>query len=141
MNIFEQASRAKTRFSSLIGDLTVEQLWDLPLKAKSGLDLDSVAKEVNAQLKAVSEESFVNTSTNPAKGSLELAMDVVKHVIAVRLQENEEARNKAARTAKRQKLIDALGNKQDEELKGMSKEQLLARIAELDGGATPAAAK
>jgi hypothetical protein len=137
MNIFEQASRAKTRFPSIRGDLTVEQLWGMPLQAKTGFDLDSVAKEVNAQLKAVSEESFVSTSTNPAKGSLELAMGVVKHVIAVRLQENEEARNKAALAAERQRLIGALGNKQDEELNGMSKEQLLARIAELD---RPAAA-
>lgn len=135
VQIFEQASRQKLRFPSNRGELMTEQLWDLPLQSKGGFDLDSVAKAVNAQLKSVTEESFVSNGSNPAKVKLTLMLDVVKHIIAVKLAENEAARNKAANAAERQKLLDALGDKQTEELKGMSKDQLLARIAELDSAA------
>lgn len=140
-NIFEHASRVKTRFPSNRGDLTTEQLWDLPLQSKSGFDLDSVAKAVNSQLKAVTEESFVSTGTNPAKSKLEHMLETVKHVIAVRLRENAEAATKAARAAERQKLVDALSDKQDAAIKDMTPDQIKARIEELDGGAAPAAAK
>ena len=36
MNIFEYATRAKLRFASSRGDLTVEQLWDVPLRSTDG---------------------------------------------------------------------------------------------------------
>jgi hypothetical protein len=129
--IFEQASRGKVRFPSDRGDLTVEQLWDLPLQAKNGFDLDSVAKDVNCQLKAVTEESFVNIGTNPAKPALELKLDIVKHIIATRIAENEAARTKAERLTEKRRLVELLGDKNDEELKGLSKEELTARIAAL----------
>lgn len=140
MSIFEQASREKIRFPSLRGLLTVEQLWDLPLQSKTGVDLDSVAKDINAQLKSVTEESFVQTNANPLKVPLTLALDVVKHVIAVRMKENEEARNKAARADERKRLVEALGEKQDKELLNLSKAELLARIEQLDNGGTPQSA-
>lgn len=47
----------------------------------------------------------------------------------------------AARAAERQKLVDALSDKQDAAIKDMTPEQIKARIEELDGGAAPAAAK
>lgn len=131
INNFETASRLKLRFPSIKGDLTAEQLWDLPLQSKSGFDLDSVARAVNSQLKAVTEESFVATSTSPAKALHELQLDIVKHVIGVRLAENEAARLKAARAEELKKLTDILADKQDEALKGMTPEQIKARIAEL----------
>lgn len=138
-NIFEHASRVKSRFPSIRGDLTVEQVWDLPLQSKSGFDLDSVAKAINSELKSVTEESFVATGTNPAKSKLEHMLEVVKHVIAVRLRENAEAATKAARAEERKKLVAALGDKQDDAIKGMTPEQIKSRIDELDGGAASAA--
>jgi hypothetical protein len=51
MNIFEQATRRAIRFESAKGDLSVEQLWDLPLQSRNQFDLDTVAKTVNRQLK------------------------------------------------------------------------------------------
>ena len=69
-NLFMQATREKFRFESSKGDLSVEQLWDLPLTSRTGFDLDTVAKAVNADLKASNEESFVNASNNPAVSRL-----------------------------------------------------------------------
>ena len=65
MNLFEIATRKKLRFPSLKGELSAEQLWDLPLSSRVGLDLDNIAKAVNKDLKAEEEDSFVKTSTNP----------------------------------------------------------------------------
>ena len=131
MNIFEQATRIKARFTTNRGYLTVEQLWDLPLQSKDGFDLDNVAKEINGSLKEVTEESFVNVGTNPVKPKLEMLLDIVKHIIAVRLEEIAAAKAKAERLAEREKLIAALGDKQDEKLRTMSEKQLRTRISEL----------
>ncbi|MNQ55358.1 hypothetical protein D3C85_694510 [compost metagenome] len=130
-NLFELASRQKIRFASSKGDLTVEQLWDLPLSSKVGFDLDSVAREVNSKLKAAGEESFVETRVNLAKARLELAMELVKHIIGVRLAEREANLKSMENKAERARLTEILHSKKDDELKGLSVEELEARIANL----------
>jgi imidazolonepropionase-like amidohydrolase len=133
MNIFEQASKNKTRFATnTIGELTVEQLWDLPLTARgSQIDLDKVAKIVNAALKAETEESFVVTRANAAQASLELKMDIVKHIIAVKMAEKAAASEKAANATRRAKLMDILEQKRDESLLAMTPEEIQKELAEL----------
>lgn len=132
MNIFEQASKLKLRFQSNRGDLSTEDLWDLPLTSKQGFDLDTVAKTVNSTLKTVTEESFVKVTNNPAQAICELRLEIVKHVIAVKLAANEEARLKAAKAAEREKLLGALADHQDAALKALTPEQIQARLKELD---------
>ena len=130
MNIFEQATRQQLRFSSVKGLLTTEDLWQLPLQSKSSFDLDTVAKTVNSNLKATAEESFV-TAVNQANSTLTLALDVVKHVIAVKLAENEKTRQSLDRAAERQKILGILADKKDASLKEMTTEQLAERLATL----------
>lgn len=131
MTIFEKATREKFRYPSTKGLLTTEQLWELPLTAKSGFSLDDVAKAVNAELKAIDTESFVATETNPAKATLETKLEVVKHVIAVRLAEDQAAKAVAAKKLEKEKLLAVLGRKQDAVLENLSEEELLARINNL----------
>ena len=133
MNIFEQATRQALRYPSNRGDLSTEQLWDLSLTKRDGFDLDTIAKTVNAQLKTLSEESFVTKSPNPAKDSLELKLEILKYIIAVKLKEAEDRRNAADRAAERQKLYDILAEKQDSALKELSVEDIQKRLAELQG--------
>jgi hypothetical protein len=130
MSIFEQASRQKIRFPSTRGELTVEQLWDLPLQSKSLFDLDNIAKAVSREVKAVSEESFV-TESSPANAKLTLALDVVKHIISVRKSENRISLDRAARMAERDKLLEILSDKNDAALKELSPEQIKARLESL----------
>jgi hypothetical protein len=47
-NLFERATRLKLRFSTNKNEITVEDLWELPLQSKTGFDLDNVAKRANA---------------------------------------------------------------------------------------------
>ncbi|GAA1646290.1 hypothetical protein [Actinoplanes couchii] len=131
MTIFEKATREKFRYPSVKGLLTTEQLWELPLTARSGFSLDDVAKAVNAELKAVDTESFVATESNPAKATLETKLAVVKHVIAVRLTEDQEAKAKAAKKLEKEKLLAVLGRKQDAVLENLTEAELLARINNL----------
>lgn len=132
MNIFEQASRQKIRFSSNKGDLTTEQLWDLPLTSKTQFDLDTIAKTVHASLALVSTASFVTQVSDPAKSRLELAMELVKHVIAVRVAENQAANDRAKARAERDRLINVLADKQDQALREMSADEIKARVADLE---------
>jgi len=131
MTIFEKATQEKFRYPSTKGLLTTEQLWELPLTAKSGFSLDDVAKAVNAELKAIATESFVATETNPAKATLETKLEVVKHVIAIRLAEDQAAKAAAAKKLEKEKLLAVLGRKQDAVLENLTEADLLARINNL----------
>ncbi|MEQ4302920.1 hypothetical protein ABNF97_16240 [Plantactinospora sp. B6F1] len=131
MTIFEKATREKFRYPSTKGLLTTEQLWELPLTAKSGFSLDDVAKAVNAELKAIDTESFVATEPNPAKATLETKLEVVKHVIAIRLAEDQSAKAAAAKKLEKEKLLAVLGRKQDAALENLTEAELLARINNL----------
>lgn len=39
MNMFEFATRSKLRFTSARGELTAEQLWDVPLRSRDDFSL------------------------------------------------------------------------------------------------------
>ncbi len=132
-NIFETAARKKLRFPSLKGDLTAEQLFDLPLEANNGFSLDDVARTVDANLKAASEGSFVSTKVSPERADHALRLEIVKFVIADRLAENERKRLSADKAAMRARLQEALARKQDTALESMSVEELTAQLAALGG--------
>ena len=131
MNIFEQATRRAIRFESTKGDLSVEQLWDLPLQSRNQFDLDTIAKTVNRQLNDVTEESIVSVRENPAKETLSLKLELVKHIISVKLQEAEEARNRANRASEKEKLLRLLDEKQNEALRALTPEEIQERLKAL----------
>ena len=130
-NIFELAIRKKIRFPSARGDLTAEDLFDLPLESKNAFDLDNVAKAVNTKLRAVTEDSFVATRVNPEKGRLELALSIVKAVIEEKLTEAEERKQASRKSMARVKILEALAEKETDELKTLSAEELRKKLAEL----------
>lgn len=130
-NIFEAATRRKLRFESAIGLLSVEQLWDLPLTTKNKVDLDGLARGVARELRDLDDGSFVKLTPDPRKAELEVRLEILKHIIAVKMADAEAAR-KAAETAERkQKLLQALANKQDAALGQMSEAEIRAEIEKL----------
>ena len=128
--IFEKASRMKLRFATARGLLTVENLWDLDLVNKSGVDLNTVAKGINAQLKDV-EENFVGDVVKTIDLEAALAMEIVKHIISVKKDELALAQSASARRQELQKLYGLLEKKQDQEADALTTEELQARIAAL----------
>lgn len=131
-NLFLQATREKFRFESPKGDLSVEQLWDLPLTSRTGFDLDTIAKTVNADLKASNEESFVNVNNNPAVSRLQAKLEVVKAIIEVKLTQAEATKKRAEKIAERQRLMEVLHSKKDQELQGLSVEEIERRLSQLE---------
>lgn len=114
----EKASRVKLRYSTNRGVLSVEDLWDLSLE-----QLDPIAINLNKRLKESQTESFIKTRTKDAT-ELELKFNIVKHIIDVKLQEQEERIVAAEKKAKRQKILDLMAKKQDAELESKSYEAL-----------------
>lgn len=133
MNIFERAARGKIRFSSPIGDLTTEQLFDIPLTARPDrASLDTMARAVHSELKSIDEGSFVVLKPDPRKADLELHLDILKHVIDAKLSAKAAAEKAAENAERKRRLLAALESKQESELAGMSKEEIEAEIAKLD---------
>lgn len=128
--MFEQASRLKLRFESPRGMLTVEDLWDIPLTSARNPNLNDIAKAVNRELKAVGEEDFVNPSQVP-NVALQMKLDIVKHVIAVRQTEAEATKAAADKKTKKERLLEIIANKQDQTLQGASLEELQQMVAAL----------
>jgi hypothetical protein len=123
--MFEKAARLKLRFPYK-GQITVEDLWDL-----SPEHLDSIFKTLNVRHKAAQEESLLTTRTT-ADLEVKLQIDIIKHVVQVKLEEAEQRKSAADRRAKKQKLMEIIASKQDTELQGKSVEDLQRMVSELD---------
>lgn len=126
MDIFEKASRLKLRFTTTKGLLSTEDLWDLSLTS-----LDTIAKAVNKRLKEENEESFITTRSK-SNSELELSLDILKHVITVKLEEKEKATLKAERRAELDLLRNLRENKKMEALNSLSLEEIDKKMAELE---------
>ena len=129
--LFLKASREAYRYDSIKGALTTEQLWSLPLTSKTAFDLDSVAVEVNRQLRSLAEESFVETGTDPRRSELSTKLEILKAIIAIRKEENQARVDAEKRADLRRKIQEAIENKQQEQLSSSSLEDLQAQLAAL----------
>jgi hypothetical protein len=132
MNIFEFATRNKLRFASSRGLLTVEQLWDVPLRSSDEFNLNAVARLASKAWKDVSEDSFVETAKTPEHARLETALEVVKYVINAKLFDEAAAKKRAENKLQKDKLVQILAEKQDGKLAALPEKELLRRINALD---------
>lgn len=128
-NIFEKAARQKLRFNTSRGPLTVEQLWDLPLRGD--LSLDSIAVGLDKEVRSEAPRSFVD-SASTGNVLLELKFDIVKHIIEVRMEENKRKTEQAEKAQQRKLLDDQIATKENEQLLSGSLEELKAKRAALD---------
>ena len=133
-DLFVFATRNKLRFYSAKGELTLEQLWDVPLRSKSGdhFDLNNIAQRANAALKEIDAENFVETKRTPAHTVCEARLEVVKYIIDVKLTEEKAAATKAERKQEKEKLLAILAEKQAGKLSDLTEKELQKRIAALE---------
>lgn len=124
--MFEQATRMKARFP-FRGLVSIEDLWDLSVR-----DLDSVFKILNSELKQTKEESLLDVKTKE-DAELQLKINIVKHIVEIKLAEEELRLKARERREKKQKILEVLSAKQDESLQGKTVEELEAMLDELDG--------
>lgn len=131
MNLFEIATREKFRFASIKGELSVEQLWDVSLTSKTGFDLDTIARTVNQELKETDTESFVQTTVSPKRELLQQKLDVVKHIIAHKVDKCIALQRAAEKAAEKQKLLQILESKQNAQLQELTIEEIQSRLQTL----------
>jgi hypothetical protein len=132
INIFEYASRNKIRFASPRGELSVEQLWDIPLRSKDDFNLNTIAQTANKAVKNATEESFVETTRTALHVRLEVALDCVKHIIEAKLSDESTAKKRAENKLEREKLLGILAEKQTGKLSALTEEEIKKRIEALE---------
>jgi hypothetical protein len=128
--MFEKASRVKFRFSTSVGNLTTEDLWDLPLTSSKGVSLDGIAMELHKNITLSEEVSFVKKKTVGEK-TKSLKLEIVKHIIKTRIEESEAKTQSVKNKAKKDKILGILAKKEDEELMGASEEDLHKMLEEM----------
>ncbi|MCK5610619.1 hypothetical protein KAR91_52590 [Candidatus Pacearchaeota archaeon] len=128
--MFEKASRLKIRFRTDKGDLTVEDLWDLPLTSTRGISLDDIAMDLNKAVKDSEEESFV-LKKNEANDTLDLMFGIVKHIIKIKIDENDARIKASENKAKKEHLLSVIADKESDALKGKSIEELKKLVEDL----------
>ena len=128
--MFEEASRIKLRFETDRGNVSTEDLWDLPLTCDNGVSLDELAKAANRAIRESEEESFVVKQTNK-NAVLALKLDIIKRIIDVRLEMVAAQEMEVERKAKKQRIIEVIADKQDDNLKRKSVANLTKMLDEL----------
>lgn len=123
--MFEKAIRGKMRFP-FRGMISVEDLWDLNVR-----ELDEIFKTLNAGVKRSQEESLLAAKSKEDE-TLMTQIEIVKYIVAVKLEEAENVAKDIIRNEKKQKLMALISNKQDEELANKSVEELKAMLEDLD---------
>lgn len=124
-DIFEYATRNKLRFPYK-GVLTTEDLWDLDVT-----QLNEIFKSLRTEEKRNEEESLL---ANPSKKDVILAtkIAIVKHIVNVKLADAKRATEEKERADRKQQLMSILADKQNEELKNKSTEEIQKMIDEME---------
>lgn len=135
VNIFEQASRSALRIETRIGSISVEQMWGLPLQHSSRMSLDELGMDLRRQLKEVNQdgESLVTPAKAPSQAvNLQLAFDIVVHIIGAKKEEVAAAAKRDVNRQKRARLLELKDNAQRAADAALTPEQIDAQLAELD---------
>ena len=121
-NLFEVATRAKYRYP-YNGMISTEDLWDLPVEK-----LDGIYKKLSKEKKTGEEDSLLSPATKDT--SLVDRIEIVKAVVAYKLDMAARAEKAAETKRKNQRIMELIAEKQDEKLKSLSVEELEKMLTE-----------
>jgi len=119
--MFEVAVRNKFRFP-FKGVISVEDLWDLSVQ-----QLDGIFKTLKSQEKKAQEESLLNTRT-PEDEILTAKIEIIKYIVNTKLEEAKLAERAKEAHDQKQKILGILAEKQDEDLRNKTPEELIAML-------------
>ena len=127
--MFEMASQYKFRYPWK-GMITTEDLWDLNVK-----QLDAVYQALSKEMNALQEgDSLLSTTSADVfnkKQDLTTKIEIVKYIFNCKQQAAELNRMAAERSAKKQRIMDILAQKQENALQNMSEDELKKMLDEL----------
>lgn len=120
MSIYKKASKQKLRVQTAVGNLSVEQLWDLEVE-----QLDALAVSLEEEYKSSGKKSFLTVSSKKDKEA-KLKFDIVLDILQTKIAIAEKA-SKAYETRQFNARIDELiAKKQETELESKDIDELLA---------------
>ena len=125
INLFEKASRVRVRFDSRKGQVTLEDLWSLPLSV-----VDEIAVATDKVVNATQTESFISKVKTVSEMDV-LRLDLLKHIIAVRLVEAEEKQKARLVADRKAHLLSLLAEKEAEADQKLSREDILKELETL----------
>ena len=123
--MFEKASRMKLRFLYK-GASSTEDLWDLSVE-----ELDSIYSALCAKQESTKKATLLSTRTRE-NSIIDLQIDIVKHIVEVKLKEAENRAAAKERKAKRDKIMERLAAAQDAEMDKLSIAELQKMLDEAD---------
>ncbi len=124
VNLFEVATKEQYRFQHK-GSLNVEDLWMLPVQ-----QLDEVFKGLNSQIKQVKEESLLDNKTKEDE-VLNNKIEIVKYIVNEKLKEQAEKLHEKENREQRQKIMQILSDKENEDLQNKSADELREMLKSL----------
>lgn len=124
-DLFKIAVKNKYRFTYK-GVQTVEDLWDLSVE-----ELDKIYKTLKNKQKSEAEESLLTTASKEDK-ELNNKIEIIKTIVADKLSDKEKAVKAAERRAKNRRILEIMADKQEDELKSKSLDELKAMLEEDD---------
>lgn len=133
MDIFAYASRKKLRFETVKGNISVEDIWDLPLTAEGDdMSIDVVGKAMtNAVKDNEGNEAFVVIKGTEADPSLKVRLGILEHIRDHKLDYAARVEKAALTKARKQRLLELLDKKKDEADGEQSIEEIEKMIEEL----------
>ena len=123
-NIFKLAVEGKFRYPHN-GLINTEDLYDLNVTS-----LDKIYKKLNAEAKALKEDSLLETRTKKDY-ELDLKIEIIKTIVEEKLEAKRLAKEQFEKAEKKQRILGLIERKQDEALEKLSTEELEKLAAEL----------
>lgn len=122
-DLFKIAVKNKYRFTYK-GVQTVEDLWDLSVE-----ELDKIYKTLKNKQKSEAEESLLTTASKE-DNELNNKIEIIKTIVADKLSDKEKSVKAAERRAKNRRILEIMADKQEDELKSKSLDELKAMLEE-----------
>jgi hypothetical protein len=129
MSIFEQAVKAKLRFATSVGSLSVEDLWDLPITSSNKTNLKDIAVSLQKQISATPTAAldFFDTATT-VDPMVQLRFDIVKHIVLEKQAENKLKSEAKVKETQRVEIEGLIKLKKLEQLSDKTLEELEAML-------------
>ena len=136
-NVFLLATRKQLRFPSVLGLLTTEDLWNIPLRqvgvAKNKPSVEAVGNALLAeQAQSGTGSIFGSGVKSEVQERLELQLAVIREIIAVRQEEARAAERKASLKSEAERLSKLIKEKSEQKA---SVDDLMAQLAALQAQA------
>lgn len=119
---YKEASRLGLLIPTSKGNLTITQLWQLPLS-----ELDTLAVTLEAVCENTKSKSFLDKRKKEDKTS-KLMFDIVLDILQTKVEEKEAATDARETKEYNQKILAIIKEKQDEKFRGKSVEELEALL-------------